>query len=344
MRVLQLGPFPPPHGGVQSNLVAIHDLLRQQEHQCAVINLTRFRRPDADGVYYPQNAPEVVRLLLRLRYDILHLHLGGMPQVRLLRLALFCCLMPGVKTVLTFHSGGYATSSHGRSAGPRTLRGFIWRRFDRIIAVNPEIIELFRRFGVPDSHVRLIYPHALPARPEEPLPEGLQRFFDTHKPLLVTVGLLEPEYDLPLQIDVLGEVRRRFSNAGLMIIGAGSLEQTLRSRIEGKPYAEHVALPGDVSHAATLRVMADCDVFLRTTLYDGDSVSVREALHFGAPVIATDNRMRPEGVYLIPPSDPGALCKAIEYCLVRAAPRRSHGANYDNIAAVLGLYEELLAS
>ena len=47
--------------------------------------------------------------------------------------------------------------------------------------------------------------------------------------LLLTVGLLEPEYDLPLQIDVLGQVRERYPEAGLIIAGSGSLEQLLRA-------------------------------------------------------------------------------------------------------------------
>ena len=59
-------------------------------------------------------------------------------------------------------------------------------------------------------------------------------------------------------------------------------------------------LCGDVPHALTLRLIAESDLFLRTTLYDGDSVAIREALQLGTPVIASDNGMRPAGVHLIP--------------------------------------------
>ena len=34
MRVVQLGPYPPPHGGVQTNLVAIREYLRRRGHAC----------------------------------------------------------------------------------------------------------------------------------------------------------------------------------------------------------------------------------------------------------------------------------------------------------------------
>src|SRR5205823_13637384 len=52
MRVVQLGPYPPPHGGVQTNLVAIRDLLRKSGHECLAVNLTRHRREDAGDVFY----------------------------------------------------------------------------------------------------------------------------------------------------------------------------------------------------------------------------------------------------------------------------------------------------
>jgi glycogen synthase len=344
MRVLLLGPYPPPHGGVQTNLVAIRELLLSRGHSCAVVNLHRFRSSKDRDVYHPATALETLRLLARLRYDIVHLHIGGELPPRLLGLALLSVLMPGARGVLTFHSGGYAASEAGRRANPRTLRGAIFRRFDRVIAVNQEIVELFRRFGVAGSKIRLIAPHPLPALPEGGLPPQLRDFFCAHSPVLVTVGLLEPEYDLPLQIEALGEVRWRYPKAGLLIIGAGSLEQRLRDRIAAQPWAQHILLAGDVPHAATLRAIAEADLLLRTTLYDGDSVAVREALHLGTPVIVTDNGMRPAGVRLIPAQDKAALCSAIEASLdgPRSRPEPSAAGAEDNIEAVLKLYEELV--
>jgi len=343
MRVLLLGPYPPPHGGVQTNLVAIRRFLLERRVPCAVINLTRFRQASAGQVFYPKSAFGVLRLLLRLRYDIVHLHLGGCLTFRLLGMSLLCTLLPRARSVLTFHSGGYASSPEGRSARYWTLRGFVFRRFDRIIGVNPEIIALFRRLGVRPERLRLIHPHALAAPSLDlPLPEGLESFFRHHRPVLLSVGLLEPEYDLPLQVEALGVLRERFQDAGLLLIGAGSLEQELRAQIASKPHAQHILLCGDVPHAVTLGAIAKSDLMLRTTLYDGDSIAVREALHLGTPVIATDNGMRPEGVDLIPASNLEALCQACQRRLREAAPRqRRPQAGEENIQAVFDLYREL---
>jgi glycosyltransferase involved in cell wall biosynthesis len=154
---------------------------------------------------------------------------------------------------------------------------------------------------------------------------------------------LEPEYDLPLQIEVLGLIKERFPNAGLVIVGSGSLEEELRQRIRATPYAKDILLCGDVPHEVTLRAIADSDVFLRTTLYDGDSISVREALHMGVPVIATDNGMRPEGIHLIPSRDLAALHRAIEERLSAGHSRQDQQAGDEqNLEAVLEVYRELM--
>jgi glycosyltransferase involved in cell wall biosynthesis len=345
MRVLQLGPYPPPHGGVQSNLVAIRSFLRKRGIPCAVINITRHRKQEADEVYYPESAFQLVWLLRQLKYDILHLHLGGVLSRRLLGLSMVCTLQPGCKTVMTFHSGGYPSTPEARATGPNSLAGSVLRRFDGLIAVNPEILAFFHRLGVPSDRTRLIYPHAFlsPATDAAPLSQPLLSFFSKHDPVLISVGLLEPEYDLPMQIDAIGEVRKKFASAGLLMIGSGSLESSLRERIAAHPDAEHILLPGDVPHAATIKAISQARVMLRTTLYDGDAVSVREALHLETPVIATDNGMRPQGVDLIPKADFPALLAAIDKQLVSPHVSRSQGFEPDerNLQSVLTFYEEL---
>ena len=173
----------------------------------------------------------------------------------------------------------------------------------------------------------------------------MHNFLETHSPVLLTVSGLEPEYDLPLQIEVLGCVRKIRPDAGLLIIGAGSRESEIRRQIQSRPYADHVLLSGDVSHAAVLRAMSLSDILLRTTRYDGDSIAVREALHFGLPVVATDNGMRPDGVTLIPISDRDALWRAVRLCLEMPRARQtSPGADTRNLQAIVEFYQELLSS
>ncbi len=345
MNVLLLGPYPPPHGGVQTNLVAIRQYLLKRNIPCAVINLTRFRQASANDIYFPENVPQLLRLLAKLRYDVIHLHFGGDLNRRLLGLSLICSLIPRAKVVLTFHSGGYPASPQGQAAVRGSFPGFVLRRLDCLIGVNEELVSFFQKLGVPPSRTRLICPFSGSVEPDPgPLPDRLARFQQSHQPFLVTVSGLEPEYDLPLQIEVLGSIRQTYPQAGLAIFGAGSLEQELRAKIQSKSYAEHILLYGDLPHGATLRAVAESDVFLRTTWYDGDAISVREALQLGTPVIASDNGMRPAGVHLIPPANAEALRDAILRVLAQPVARYPREQDESNLEAVLELYRELLRS
>ena len=345
MRVLLVGPYPPPHGGVQTHVVAIRGFLRARGIPCVVVNITRHRKTNSDDVYYPKSALGLIGVLLRLKYDIIHLHFGGDLTGRLLALGLVCTLMPRAKTVLTFHSGGYPSSTEGKAAAYWTVRGFVLRRFDAVVGVNAQLVEMFRRFGVLAARTRAIAPHAVVDRqagdPRD-MADSLRRFYQTHSPVLLTVGGFEPEYVIPAQLDMLGSLREKLPNAGLVVIGSGSLERDTREYARTKPYAEHALLCGDVPHAATLLAIAQADLLLRPTLYDGDSIAVREALHLGTPVLATDNGMRPSGVHLMTDVSPEAFSCRVMECLQRPTASPQNGEEGEqNLEAVLRLYSDL---
>jgi glycosyltransferase involved in cell wall biosynthesis len=343
--VLLIGPYTPPRGGVQAHVTALHDFLVRRGVACEVIDMSPNRRTDGAGVYGPGNALGVARLLMTLRYDVAHMHVGGRLHARVAVLALLTGLVPARKAVLTFHSGGYPSSPEGRTARPLSLRGCALRSLDRVVAVNEEIAAWFRQVGVEANRVRVISPYALPSGPPavEP-PEPLRSFLALHRPVLVSVGGLEPEYDPLLQVEALGRLREKFPRAGLVLVGAGSLRAELRRRADEGQYGEHVLLCGDVEREVALRVVASSDLMLRTTLYDGDSISVREAVHFGVPVVATDRAPRPEGVRVVPAQDLARLCEAAEQCLGNGAarPAPAAGPGEENLASVLALYEEML--
>lgn len=345
MDILLLGAYPPPHGGVQSHVYALRNYLREQGDKCRVINITSAPESGDEDVYYPRTAGALLRDLYRLPADVVHLHLGGTLPARVMGLALACAWRAGSKSVMTLHSGGFPSSPEGRAASRWNMRGLVFQRYDRIIAVNDDLGAMFRKFGVKQERLHVIAPHALPKDvPREPYPEALGRFLEQHQPVLASAGGLEPEYDLPLQIDAMARVLEKHPRAGLVLMGAGSLREQMRQRIAAKPYASHVLLCGDVPHRAALRVIAECDVLLRTTLYDGDSVAVREALHFGTPVIATDNGMRPEGVRLITAGAREMLEEAILDEVAKGRRSSSSGEERDeNLRLVREVYRELLA-
>lgn len=346
MHVLQLGPYPPPEGGIHRNMLAIREDLRAAGHRCSIIATAKSSRitPEAD-VYHPRTPPELIKLLKNLEYDVLHIHVGGSVTPRVLALMAACAFFARGKSVLSLHSGGYALEK-AASANYFSRDAFVFRMFRQVIAVNSLMIEMFEKYGVKKDRLRLIYPFVLqnPDAAVE-IPQVLAEFAEKHRPLLLAVCLLEDTYDLPRQIDALADVLEEQPAAGLLIVGSGILESELKKAIAAKPYAENILLAGDVEHKITLRLIDRADILLRTTKFDGDAIAVREALFLDTPVIATDNKMRPAGVHLIPLRDAEALAIKIRELAARGKPpKREKADDRSNIAAVLKVYEELLAN
>jgi glycosyltransferase involved in cell wall biosynthesis len=345
MHVLQLGPYPPPEGGIHRNMLAIREDLRRAGDRCSIIATAKSSKIVAEpDVYHPRTPAELLKLLVRLKYDVLHLHVGGDLTPRVMSLILACGVIGRGKNVMTVHSGGFAVSAEAQNARRNSSKGFIFRQFERIICVNSLLAEVFKKYGIAENKVRLIYPfvHKSPEKGVE-IPSALNDFAEKYEPFLLTVGLLEDTYDLFMQIDAIERVLEKHPQAGLMIIGSGSLSSELRAAIDAKTYAGRIFLTGDVTHQITLHLIDRADILLRTTKFDGDAISVREALHLATPVIASDNGMRPDGVYLIPKEDPEKLVEAIlEVASREKVEKRPQPDDRKNIAAVLSLYRELL--
>jgi glycosyltransferase involved in cell wall biosynthesis len=328
-------------------MLAIRAELIAAGHHCSIAATSKSALivPEPD-VYHPGGAIALLKLLYTLKFDVLHVHVGGEIPPRLLALLFFCTARARGRCVMTLHSGGYPLSAEGKNARPNSSRGFIFRRFSRIVAVNKMMSEMFERYGGNRENIRTILPFSneLPDRSVE-IPPELKDFAARHTPFLFSASLLEDEYDLPLQIDALGEVLKDFPQAGLMLAGWGSLENKLREIIKDKPYGDHIMLTGDLDHNVVLNLAGDCDIMLRTTRYDGDAISVREALFLETPIIATDNGMRPDGVYLIPVGDLNALVTSIKGIAGREKPAKTQKPeDKSNIRSVIDLYEEILAN
>jgi len=344
MHVLQLGPYPPPEGGIHRNMLAIRDELQKNGHDCSIIATAKSSKIVSEpDVYHPRTPARLIKLLSKLNYDVLHLHIGGEIPPRVLAFIAVCAFFGRGRSVLTFHSGGYALKNV-ETAKFFLPAGIIFRRFEKIICVNALMLEMFKRFGVKKDNLRLIYPFVLqsPDKSVE-IPQELKQFAEKHKPFLLTVCLLEETYDLFMQIDAMEKVLERLPDAGLMIVGSGSLEEKLKRAIAEKSYSRQILLAGDVEHKITLHLINEADVLLRTTLFDGDAIAVREALHLETPVVATDNQMRPEGVRLIPMHDSDALVEAIEILTKRVKTAQIEKPDdRSNIVEVLKVYDETL--
>jgi glycosyltransferase involved in cell wall biosynthesis len=341
LHVLQLGPYPPPEGGITRNMLAIRRTLLEQGNRCSIIATSKSTRvEDEPYVYHPGSVMDLVKLLATIDYDVLHLHIGGKVSKRVVGLALLCALFGSKKSILTLHSGAYPLTDEAKHASRMSIRGRIFQRFSHIIAVNEPIADVFRRYGLPPEQVSVIPPYALETPdPKVDVPRDVTQFAEAHSPLVLSIGGLEKDYDPMFQIAAFKDVLYEFPGAGLLMVGDGSMRDDVERAIAVSGYAERIHLAGNVEHGVTLHLINDADVLIRTTLFDGDAISVREAIYLGTPVIATDNGMRPDGVMLYRIGDNEEFLRTFRSAMQTGHVSIVHSApDTSNIAAVLDLY------
>jgi glycosyltransferase involved in cell wall biosynthesis len=341
--ILQLGPVPPPEGGISRNILAIREEVRRRGYRCSIIATSRSSDPKfEEDVHHPRSAAEFARLLAGGRYDLIHVHIGGNVTNRTLAVASAATIFTGRRSVFTLHSGGFPSTPTGQNAKPMSLPGLAFRRFGAVISINDQLDDVFKRYGVEKERIHRILPFSAgDPDPSVALPSHLRDFIEAHNPFLVAIGGLEKEYDPLFHIEAVNRIREEFPNAGLMIVGDGSMRREAEDAVRASAHGEAICLAGDVPHSATLHLISEATAMLRLTLYDGDAISVREALHLGTPAIVTDTGMRPAGTKLVRIGDQKGLIERIRES-VRDGRGPVGSAGRENITAVADLYESLL--
>ena len=109
---------------------------------------------------------------------------------------------------------------------------------------------------------------------------------------------------------------------------------------------ENILILEDTPHPQTLLIIRSSTIFLRPTLYDGDAISVREALALGTPVIASNTDFRPEGTLLFDIGNFEDLKDKISECLHLNYQKNNNFVKHihedKNLGKILDCYLEVL--
>lgn len=120
---------------------------------------------------------------------------------------------------------------------------------------------------------------------------------------LTAIGRLAPQKNYP----VLLRAMARVENALLTIVGGGSDEGHLQALARDLGVADRVRFTGQMSRLEALEVLADSDVFLQPSLFEGHSLALIEAATLGVPLIVSRVPAQVEGVT----ADDDTICGVI---------------------------------
>ena len=318
MRVLLIGPCPPPHGGISVHVSGIRRQLKTAGVTCRVLDMGRVR----PGLRFGFTV---------VRYAFagwtLHLHTNG-HNVKSWLIALGCGLAGRSRggCILTLHSGMVPRYLETAPSWRRRLAVLTCSLYRPLICVNAEIRDALLSYGVEAQRTEILPAFLGAESPEVALEFRVRAWIEQHQPLFSTVLFFRPEYGFDLLVAGLARLRDVYPALGCLVMGSGEQLPEAKRRIHEASLDENILLLGDVNHDACLALMSASDVFLRPTLEDGDSISVREALSLGVPVVASRMGTRPSGAILFRPGDVEEMRAKIELALDARRGHRSQTA------------------
>jgi L-malate glycosyltransferase len=249
---------------------------------------------------------ELVKIIKQEKVDIAHSHSGC--WYKSVRAASLAKIQPTIHT------------EHGRlipdSLQARWLDRFYTKYTTRVVAVSDSLRDyLIYQIKIPASKIEVIY-NGVPdiklavSIDSIPLLEG-----NGSIPIIGTIGRLAPVKDYSTLLLAMRQVVDEVRPAKLVIIGDGPE----RNRLE--QLTEKLGITSNVNFLGARRDLANLygnfTVFALSSISEGTSMSILEAMASGKPVVATavggNTSLVQEGKtgHLVPPKQPELLAKAL---------------------------------
>lgn len=359
LSITQVGPYPPPYGGVSVHIKRLHEKLLKKGIESRVIR---------NGSWCENNqVPHIFRRVVPRKYityfnwlrgpgrfintELVHYHDNwgyGAPVILGL-------LLRRKKIIITVHNQFQADEwpflhPLQKFAGKFLIKSknVFW------IAVSEHIKKQLLDFGIPAARITQMPAFISPESDdllESAIPPHVERFAADHSPLLSVYGWRltidktgTDIYGFDLSIELINELKSEYPGIGLIIclpqIHHYDYLAELKNRIEANGLQNMILFQTDPMDEAWL-LWRISDLFIRPTSTDGDSISVREALSFGTHVVASNASPRPEGAVLFEKGDLSAFVTAVRQALSQSQQHTNSvpiSEGNDTFSVILDLY------
>jgi len=155
-------------------------------------------------------------------------------------------------------------------------------------------------------------------------------------PIVISTRSFEPVYNVECLINAMPLVLKQNPNAKFVIVGAGFLEQKLKQLAKNLGVYDSVHFTGYVPHEKIPSYLCASDVYVSTSLSDGGSACLFEAMACGLPVVVTDIPANREYIrdswngYIVPQRNSKFLAERIADMLKNNEKKKSFGKrNYE---------------
>lgn len=163
----------------------------------------------------------------------------------------------------------------------------VWASYDKIVSISPDVTKAFLQV-FPSLEKKII-------EMENPLPEQLIRKqaeeFDASQEMpgkirLLSIGRYSTPKNFPGAVAIMAELCKLRDDVTWYIIGYGGGEQEIRNAINKYKMQDKFILLG--KKANPYPYIKACDVYVQPSVYEGKSITVKEAQLLGKPVAITN--------------------------------------------------------
>ncbi len=292
LKVLQVGPLPPPIGGMAT---VVKNLLESLRGQCQLKHLNNAKTTAEDRPLW-QGVVAQVKLLTRLvwlsvswRPDVVHIHTCSWFTFWRNSLDVLLVRLLGRKVVLHIHGGRFDQFLSSLSGAKAMMARWIFRLSNQVIVLGEEWKKVLSGW-VPEERIKVV-PNGVPVPPD------YERSW--HNPPLITCLA---SYDKGKgQRDLLKAVarlspERRVRVALLGDEGELGEKQALEDLAASLGLAGLVEIPGSKTGRDKQMYLDRTDIFCLPSYKEGLPMAMLEAMAEGIPVVATRVGAIPEVV------------------------------------------------
>lgn len=323
-----LGPIPPPHGGIAVHLERLLPHLDQAGIDFRVYNTAgETAVPDRIVSVASSKKSWFVRYLLTSREPVVYM-LNVKWQAWLATWVL--SRLRGVKVVLSLQGEDLRLAFS--QAHPLLHRWIVaaFESAERVVVASDPLRDHLSTLGDFADKTEVI-PYFIPpvSRPgdEGRVSEQIREFCADHDPVLLATGgaVLRDGttdlYGIDMTLELVDRLRADHPRIGVLwsfleLIGTRwDYYEKMKAEVERRGLGARwlFSPPQDVFHP----VYEMADLLVRPTFTDGDSISIREALHFRLPTVTSDAAPRPEGAVIFPNRNLDAYESAVRDTLQR---------------------------
>ncbi|MFW6390011.1 MAG: glycosyltransferase family 4 protein, partial [Halanaerobiales bacterium] len=193
---------------------------------------------------------------------------------------------------------------------------------DKIICVSQEVKDSFNSFErkIINKKSNVVY-NGIKIKEidrEKGKPVNIKGFnFDEDEFVICSVGRFIPQKDQKTLIRGFAKAKKKIENIKLVIVGDGYLKDELKSLVSELNLGNNIYFTGLIERREVYRILHNIDLFVMTSLWEGFSAVVLQAMASYNPIVVTDIPSFKEAIHngvsgeIISTGSPEALAKAI---------------------------------